>query len=516
MEETNLRPISKQLLSKCKNYIFPINIQGKSGTCFFINILVNNENTIYLSINYDLITNEFINSKGVIDINEKLKIKLDENRKIFSFKNQCKFILIEKDDNIPNNYILNLENELNPKEYINEDAYLLCYYNSNNNADEIKGGFIPGKILNINGYRIKHKFNTKNLLSVAPICIYNYDLKNNLEIFKAIGIQLENPEFENFKYMSYGYLLKYVLKESNIEFDGNNLDFEISLNSYEYFPELIKYSKYSFYTFDEYKNSIIKFHIAISRFYKEQTIQNFNIYYNIINKPEYNTYLKNLHLFKNIRTYQERIFDDREIVNNLNEILLSKDFSKINNFSYFISGFMYVLNNYSEDYICQFKNDEGILYTRIKLSLEELIELDKIANKTENEDKIITFKTFLNNVINFDNDVSRLLLNIKKLFTIDFSDRYDTKIYIRHHYKEEWKASCFTTLLGIDSKIFDLFTFFKVNEVKINFEEKKAEINLELVGKNVIFEEKFNEKGNEYMDYNIEYNDDENIIYLYR
>ena len=207
-----------------------------------------------------------------------------------------------------------------------------------------------------------------------------------------------------------------------------------------------------------------------------------------------------MHLFKNICTYQERIFNDREIVNNLNEIFLSKDFNKINNFSYFISGFMYVLNNYSEDYICQFKNDEGILYTRIKLSLEELIELDKIANKTENEDKIITFKTFLNNVINFDNDVSRLLLNIKKLFTIDFSDRYDTKIYIRHHYKEEWKASCFTTLLGIDSKIFDLFTFFKVNEVKINFEEKKAEINLELVGKNVIFEEKFNEKGNEYMD----------------
>ena len=134
-------------------------------------------------------------------------------------------------------------------------------------------------------------------MSVAPICIYKYDLKNNLEIFKAIGIQLENPEFENFKYMSYGYLLKYVLKESNIKFDGNNLDFEISLNSYEYLPEFIRYSKYSFYTLDEYKNSIIKFHIAISRYYKEQTIQNFNTYYNIINKPEYNTYLKNLHLF---------------------------------------------------------------------------------------------------------------------------------------------------------------------------------------------------------------------------
>ena len=66
--------------------------------------------------------------------------------------------------------------------------------------------------------------------------------------------------------------------------------------------------------------------------------------------------------------------------------------------------------------------------------------------------------------------------------------------------------------MPLNYKIFDLFTFFKVNEVKINFEDKYAEINLELVGKNEIFEDKFSNKGNQYVDYKVVYDDDTNEI----
>ena len=315
--------------------------------------------------------------------------------------------------------------------------------------------------------------------------------------------------------MSYGYLLKYVLKESNIEpYKNSNLNFNTSLNQYEFLPEFIKNSRYSFYTFEEYKNSIIKFHVEISKFYKDQTLQNFNNNYNIVSRPEYYNYLKNLYLFKNINNNQQKIFNDLELVTNLNKILLSNDFNKINKFSYFISGFMYVLNKYSEEQECKFKNDGDMLYTRTKLSLEELRKLDEIAASPDNKDKIITFKTFLTNVASLEHlngHICAFLLDLSNYLAIDFSGKFDTKIFIEHHFNEGWEASGFSTM-PLNNKIFDLFTFFKVNEVRINFEEKYAEINLELVGKNEIFENKFSNRGNQYVDYKVKYDEYSNQI----
>ena len=90
--------------------------------------------------------------------------------------------------------------------------------------------------------------------------------------------------------------------------------------------------------------------------------------YNIINKHEYKDYLEDLYLFKNINYNKKFIFNSDRIVNNLNKILLSNNISKINQFSYFISGFIYVLNTYSKEERCQYKNDKNLLYMRKKLS----------------------------------------------------------------------------------------------------------------------------------------------------
>ena len=126
MEERNLNPISEEIISESKNYIFPIKINDNLGTCFFINTI----SAIYLCINYNILPEEYIKSKGDIKINEKLTIKLDEKRRIIPFNNQCKFIKIEDSDKIPPNYILDLENDLNPEQYIGRDAYLFAYYNT--------------------------------------------------------------------------------------------------------------------------------------------------------------------------------------------------------------------------------------------------------------------------------------------------------------------------------------------------------------------------------------------------
>ena len=205
-----------------------------------------------------------------------------------------------------------------------------------------------------------------------------------------------------------------------------------------------------------------------------------------------------------------QIFNDLEIAKNLNKILLSNDYNMINKFSYFIAGFIYVLNTYSEEVGSQFKNDGDILYTRMKFTLEDLIELDK------NIEKIITFKTFLSNVTSLEHlngKINALIMNFKNYFSFYNYDKFDTKVYIEHHYDILWKASCFSTMPHND-KIFNLFSFFKVKEVKINFEEKYSEIKLELVGKNEIFEEKFGEKGKANINYNVIYDEHRNIIQI--
>ena len=500
MQEKNIIPISEDLINKSKDYIFPISIGNKIGTCFLINTLCS---LTYLCINYDLISQEFIASEGEIDIIGR-KIKLDKKRMIIDYKRQCIFIQIFKTDGIDEKFQLDLETDLLPDDYINIDTYLFAYYKKDN---LYKRGYIPGRIVNIDNYKIFHEFNTKYLLSVSPICIV---IDNKLKI---IGVQLENPDFKEYKYMSYGYLLKYIFKELNIEFkeNGNNIPkVEFSLNNDSLLSEFSKDKHYSFYTLEQYKNSIKDLHIKLSEYYKEQNEQNFNTHYNRINRTEYKKYLKNLYYFKNINNNQLQIFNDLEIAKNLNKILLSNDYNMINKFSYFIAGFIYVLNTYSEEVGCQFKNDGDILYTRMKFTLEDLIELDK------NIEKIITFKTFLSNVTSLEHlsgKINALIMNFKNYFSFYNYDKFDTKVYIEHHYDILWKASCFSTMPHND-KIFNLFSFFKVKEVKINFEEKYSEIKLELVGKNEIFEEKFGEKGKANINYNVIYDEHRNIIQI--
>ena len=307
--------------------------------------------------------------------------------------------------------------------------------------------------------------------------------------------------------MSFGFILRYILNEINIELEGSN---DFMVHKFQKVKELkAELNDFSFYTLEEYKDSLINLHIKISKYYKEQDIKNFNNIFSIINTTKYRKYSNELKLFEDIEFNNYLIRKDNEIVDILNEILLSNDYYYINLFSYFISGFIYVLNKYGIKY----QNDTDLLKTRMNMSLKDLKKLDEIANKKENKDKIITFNTFLTNVINIESLGGKIkeFFNFKNFFKSIWKEKFDTIIYINYNFEKDWKFLCFNSNIIMT---FNLFTFFKVNDVKINFEEKCAEISLETVGKREIFEEKFYYYNAQ--DYNVYYNEKDNIIEILR
>ena len=299
MEERNYNPISQEIISEIKNYLFPIEINGKYGTVFFFQICINTIKAIYLCISYDLLSEDFIKAGKELKINENIKLKLNESIKILSFNNQCKLILIEE-DKIPRKNIEKhiLDIDIPSGNYTNQDAYLFAYsYPFNENG----GGYIQGKIINVDGYKIHHQFNTKNLLFVSPICIINQN--SNDKKFKVIGVQLEDPDSHDYKYMSYGYLLTYILTVLNIplfndnNYSLNNFMFNRDIEKEQFLTEFTKSNNYSFYTFEQYKKAIKYLHFRLSKFYNNQTVQDYNNEYNRVNKPIYRKYLRNFYFF---------------------------------------------------------------------------------------------------------------------------------------------------------------------------------------------------------------------------
>jgi len=511
MEDTNYPLMEINFLNKCKNYIFLVELNKRYGTGFFIRY----NDSIYLCSSYELIPKDF---NGEIKLNNEIIFKIDENSIIIPFENKCKFILITDIEKleIDENNILNINNYAFIEDYIYKNAFIFAY----NETDIVNPVIIIGKILNIkDGYKIEHEFDTKYLLFCSPICIIKKI--NNVDYFFVIGIQMEDPSIKEFKYMSYGYSITYVLNKIGIQlYNINNNSIEFKNRFINEF-ENIKKRNLSFYTFDEYKNSIIYLHFLLAKYYNNQSEYNFKTNYLLVNKLENNKYLERFHFFKNINHNLQRIYNDNKIISNLNEVLSTNNLDLIINFSYFISGYMYVLNTYGKIALGCFRNDGDILYTRMDLSREDLEELDK------NRNNIIIFKTFLTYLANLEHLNGQIYAIYNDINKYLFFKKFDTKIFIRHHHDDNWSPCCFS--LPSNGKIFNLFSYFLVEDVKINYEDNYAEINLEVVGKKAIFEERIGndieniQKYKIYEKYNdlgdklfVEFEKDNNIIRQYK
>ena len=404
------------------------------------------------------------------------------------------------------------------------------------------------KILDIkDNYKIKLNLEDNHFLSCSPICIINQNeqqIKNKIQL---IGIQGEYDILEE----SHGFLLDRIINsltdfkkapnqlfsnimnniiENDINNDiinnihnnyninnnedlsntiGNdNINIDTNINTYE--MRMLQYNY--FYTFDEYKKQIIKFHNLISKYYVSQNQINFNKHY--LELKEYlsrypsfmasnRKFLDELLFFNDTKNFEDKVPD--EMIDNLNKILSSDNLELIDKFSYFIAGLMLALYTYGEVKKCLFINNGDKLYKRVNLNYEDIKRLEN------NKNNIILFKTFLNNMTTMGH-LQGLAYKAKIDACFDKgNNKFDTQIYIIHNFnRDSWKAICFSlNTMFFPEKIINLFSFFKVREIDVNYNEKIAKVTLETIGIKEILEEKIAQYNNKF---SLEYNSRENIM----
>ena len=209
----NIKIIEKQM----KHCICRIKNGDKIYNGFFCNIEQNKENKIRgLFTLYDIINDNDIKEKKSIELffnnNKEYKlIKLDNNRKIYSDKNQgIRIFIIQNNDNINNdkNY-LDLDDGLFKKNisYNNKSIYIIQNQKGN------KASVTFGNIREINDSKISHICKVLNNSEDSPIL----NLSNN----KVIGIQNNNG----------GLFLRAIIQDlNNAKLKINNKEIENLVN----------------------------------------------------------------------------------------------------------------------------------------------------------------------------------------------------------------------------------------------------------------------------------------------
>ena len=173
-----------------------------------------------------------------------------------------------------------------------------------------------------------------------------------------------------------------------------------------------------------------------------------------------------------------------DIIKNFNKILSSGKLEFIEKFSYFIAGLMLGLHTYGINKKCRFVNDKNRLYKRLNLNYEDIKRFES------NKNKIILFKTFLNEITTLEHFQGIVYKNKIDADFVKKNNKFDTQIYFRHLFDDSWEATCFSlSTFLFPEKVFNLFTFFKVIDVDINYDKRQAVVNLENVGIQYILEE---------------------------
>ena len=536
----NNETIPLELINQLQYFIALIEHKNKYSTCFFINLdttNTKNPNAYYLCTTSAIITEQDIESKKTFKIFlgdkylDTISIKLDkEQRKIKQFHKANQIILIQiipEIDNISDDKFLKLyDNDYSP--YIGEnakDVYICGFKNFFTKESSV----INCKIIKLkDNYKITLDSDEKNFSSCSPICIIN---TNDDSIFQIIGFQVEYNILQD----SHGYLFGPIInsledftyspeEQDNIDndgFEGNEIDDEgtdgiintnnnISTNFNN--EEMKKLQQNYFYTFQEYKQQVIKFHNLISKYYVAQNPTNFLNRYSILKDYlkkypyftiKYKQFLEDLQYFNDTKNFKNPI--KHEVIKNMNTILSSGNLELIQHFAYFIAGTMLAIYSYGTQAECLFVNNGDRLYKRVNLNYEDIVRFEKNINN------IILFKTFLNEMTTLEHLHGQLYRT-----KIDTSfqkklNKFDTQIFINHNFlNENWKASCISlSTFLFPEKVINLFTFFEVQKVDVNYEEKTAKITLGNVGRIKILEEQIAEKNNIFK---LEYNNFDNLM----
>ena len=524
------------LINELKYFLALIELKNKYNTCFFINLnKKNNSDSYFLCTSSNFISKEDIESKKTVKIflGEKyldtISIKLDKDiRKIMQFKNIKEIMLIQiipEIDNISSEKFLKIYNG-NYEQYIGQNAKDV-YISGFKNYFSKEISTINCKIINLkNSYGIIMDIEEKYFLSCSPIFIINlYDD----DIFQILGFQIEYDILQD----PHGYIFGPIIDtledfipssqdnntsqyspdedEANADIIQNiitNNNVSTNINT----DEMKKLQHNYFYTLQEYKQHVIKLHNLISKHYVSQNTTNFLNHYSILKDylkkyPAFmvmnKKFLDDLEYFKDTNNFSTPI--KHEIIFNLNKILSSNNLELIEMFSYFIASTMFALVSYSTIKGAFFINNGDKLYKRVNLNYEDVVRFEKNLNN------IILFKTFVNEMTTLEHLHGQIYR-----YKIDSSfkkklNKFDTQIFIINHYDaQHWKPSCISLNTCLyPEKIMNLFSFFIVEKVDINYKEKTAKITLGTVGKIYFLEEKIAKANN---CFKVEYNRIDNIM----
>ena len=206
---------TKKILEQMEKCICKIRNNMKRGTGFFCNISYKNKTFKALITNHHIIDDKFlkINEEIKLSLNDDkkfIKIKIGENRKIYSNKIYDTTIIEIKEEDKINNF-LELDDKLfiddSEISYEGESIYILQYPNGE------KASVSYGILKKIENHIIKHFCSTNSGSSGSPIL----NLSNN----KVMGLHQGNNERFMYKH---GIFLKYPINDFIENYIDDNID----------------------------------------------------------------------------------------------------------------------------------------------------------------------------------------------------------------------------------------------------------------------------------------------------
>jgi hypothetical protein len=207
-------------------------------------------------------------------------------------------------------------------------------------------------------------------------------------------------------------------------------------------------------------------------------------------------------------------------INMLNQIII-KEYSKNSFFrdlnkwlgkynlnesvSYFAARLMYSLNSYAKENHMFSNGNKKTLYRGVKMPYSSILEYEKAKGK------IISLTNFISTTQ--DANLAKLFSGRNKALSLyNLKKKFSVILIIKNYYKNNWISNGITLekISDYDEKeiIYQPFSFYFVKDVQIDYQNYKADIYLETIGKLEILEEQI-QKGKE-----IKYNQKENIMQI--
>ena len=480
--------ISESISDQLYDSIVRIENENTIGTGFFMKLNLNGKIKYFLFTCCHVLTQNDVANKKMIKLfygkkreEKNFSIKLDnKERFIICFPGDKDVTVIEilEKDNIPKSkYLIPDSSYKYGYDIYKKGRFILAGYPS----DEIyqkERHISSGEIKDIFDFEFSHSLDARNGSSGSPICLFSNtqvigihkqgDKKKPLNYGTFIGIIIDELEQ---KYQKINNNINNNINNININNDINNNSFFILLTDFcneenlEYQKELIYYINHQ--SEDNYFKALSGL---------KEYINNNNI--DELKGKDLNKLFDLLKMYENVnKNYKEIIrnyTDDPGMHYYFPPILRGKNKLLLQKIIYFLSGLLKSLN-IIENY--QLKKKNCSLYYPI--NLKDFSELNFFK---KNIDEIICIKSFISS---FPDKWSAKKFIIREFFGGLF--------VINYKYNKNCLPDCFDisdiSPYPIEKEhLFKPFSFFKIIDVKINEQERNAEIFLNYIGKSKDFE----------------------------